>query len=114
VIVGLPPSWLGWPPLFLPLGLRKLRLRGFFSPSSDGGFPLLLLFLASWSSSSCTLAASKIIISIRLLTRAMTAPSPWRVVARTSSSVGRCSGSMPYILTGFCYFDNVKYKRLYA
>jgi hypothetical protein len=38
------PLWPFWPPGFLLDGSRELRVRGgFFSPSLDGGFPLLLL-----------------------------------------------------------------------
>src|ERR1700722_8503937 len=39
------PGWPCCPPVFLPDGSRRLLTRGgFFSPSLDGGLPLLLLF----------------------------------------------------------------------
>jgi hypothetical protein len=39
------PGWPVCPPVFLPDGSRRLLTRGgFFSPSLDGGLPLLLLF----------------------------------------------------------------------
>ncbi len=47
------PGWPFWPPGFLPEGSRRLLTRtGFFSPSLDGGLPLLLLFRPSRRSNS--------------------------------------------------------------
>src|SRR5271157_3401165 len=47
------PGWPFCPPVFLPDGSRKLLTRGgFFSPSLDGGLPLLLLFNPSRRSNS--------------------------------------------------------------
>ena len=47
------PGWPFCPPGFLPEGSRKLLTRtGFFSPSLDGGLPLLLLFSPSRRSNS--------------------------------------------------------------
>ncbi|MGH7118978.1 MAG: hypothetical protein ACREFP_08320, partial [Acetobacteraceae bacterium] len=52
----------GWPfcpPVFLPDGSSKLLTRGgFFSPSPDGGWPLLLLFSPSRRSNSAMRACS--------------------------------------------------------
>src|SRR5271170_8126387 len=53
------PGWPFCPPVFLPDGSRKLLTRtGFFSPSLDGGLPLLLLFRPRRRSSSATRAKS--------------------------------------------------------
>src|SRR5271157_703187 len=53
------PGWPFWPPVFLPDGSRRLLTRrGFFSPSLDGGLPLLLLFRPRRRSSSATRAKS--------------------------------------------------------
>ena len=47
------PGWPFWPPGFLPEGSRRLLTRTvFFSPSLDGGLPLLLLFKLSRRSNS--------------------------------------------------------------
>jgi hypothetical protein len=47
------PGWPVCPPGFLPEGCRKLLVRaGFFSPSLDGGLPLLLLFRSRRRSNS--------------------------------------------------------------
>ena len=47
------PGWPFWPPGFLPERSRRLLTRaGFFSPSLDGGLPLLLLFNPSRRSNS--------------------------------------------------------------
>ena len=53
------PLWPFWPPGFLPDGSRELRTRGcFFSPSLDGGLPLLLLSRPSRRSNSVLRAFS--------------------------------------------------------
>jgi len=47
------PGWPCCPPVFLLEGSRRLLTRaGFFSPSLDGGLPLLLLFSPSRRSKS--------------------------------------------------------------
>src|SRR5665647_810748 len=52
------PGWPFCPPLFLPEDSRRLLTRtGFFSPSLDGGLPLLLLFSPSRRSNSAMRAS---------------------------------------------------------
>src|ERR1035437_6669634 len=52
------PGWPFCPPVFLPDGSRRLLTRGgFFSPSLDGGLPLLLLFSPSRRSNSAMRAS---------------------------------------------------------
>ena len=52
------PGWPCCPPRFLPDGCRRLLVRGgFFSPSLDGGLPLLLLFSPRRRSSSAMRAS---------------------------------------------------------
>jgi len=65
--------------------LRRLRGRGFFNPSLDGGLPLFRLFWAIWSSNACILAASVAIVSSN---RATTASSPCRYASCISSRDG--------------------------
>ena len=52
------PGWPFCPPVFLPDGARRLLTRrGLFSPSLDGGLPLLLLFSPRRRSSSAMRAS---------------------------------------------------------
>src|ERR1035438_414749 len=56
------PGWPFCPPVFLPDGSRRLLTRaGLFSPSLEGGLPLLLLFSPSRRSSSAMRLRSSVI-----------------------------------------------------
>src|SRR3954451_16794048 len=70
------PGWPGCPPLCLPDGCRRLPTRGgFFSPSLDGGLPLLPLFSPTWRSNSAVRSRSAAI------------SAAWRVSCASNSSI---------------------------
>src|SRR5665648_803957 len=70
------PGWPVLPPVFLPDRSRRLLTRaGFFSPSLDGGLPLLPLFSPSWRSNSAIRARNAVISAV------------WRASCPSSSAI---------------------------
>src|ERR1700687_4931741 len=91
------PGWPFWPPVFLPDGSRRLLTRGgFFSPSLDGGLPLLLLFNPRRRSNSATRAQSGRLSltrsSISACKAAMLGWSPFTVDAGSGTGRGDSDG----------------------
>jgi hypothetical protein len=86
------PGWPFCPPVFLPDGSRRLLTRaGFFSPSLDGGLPLLLLFSPSRRSNSAMRAISVVFCErsnvISACNAAVTASLPEAAVASSCELV---------------------------